>query len=160
MGENISAQSWTFWDGRGADTHIALHCHHSFPAGSEKQNDGASGRRIREPCPQWQHFTQLFTYSFTKVSCQHLEWGLPTRYQVKLELANTILRTAVSWVKGTLCKDMNLEKGPPLTGCLSLGKPLHLSESQFPHLQSGGKMALTGFSQGLKESIHVKMPAT
>ena len=38
-------------------------------AGSEKQNDGASGRRIREPCPQWQHFTQLFTYSFTKVSC-------------------------------------------------------------------------------------------
>lgn len=65
-------------------------------AGSEKQNDGASGRRRREPCPQWQHLTQLFTYSFTKVSCQHLEWGLPTRYQVKLELANTILRTAVS----------------------------------------------------------------
>lgn len=65
-------------------------------AGSEKQNDGASGRRVRDPCPQWQHFSQLFTYSFTKVSCQGLEWGLPTRYQVKLELANTILRTAVS----------------------------------------------------------------
>ena len=59
-----------------------------IPGFEGRIRDGTSGR-IREPCPQWQNFTQLFTYSFTKVSCQHLGWGLPTRHQVKLELANT-----------------------------------------------------------------------
>ena len=59
-------------------------------AASEKQNDGAWGRR-REPCPKWQQFTQLFIYSFVHVSRQGLSWALPTHYQFKLELANALL---------------------------------------------------------------------
>lgn len=69
----------------------------------------------------------------------------------KLELANTILELHSLMSERALYKDMNLEKGPPLTGCLSLGKPPHLPESQFlSHLRSGGKMALRGVLTGIK----------
>lgn len=126
---------WVLWPwSEGCD--LGGHLGSRTPrAASEKQNDGVwrteDGKLILSGRDS---LSCSFIHSLINVFCLGLNLALMTHYQLKLELVNTHLGLVVSWVTGAVGEVLALEKGPPLTGCVSLDKPFHLSWSQFPHL--------------------------